>query len=75
MRGTSLACDIHSVIINALLASLDLDCFRCQVRQYEPLKRNIWRLTFEGATWLIWGVASEGFQSIFKADKMVRGVY
>lgn len=33
------------------------------------------KITVGRSGWLIWGVAGERLESIFKADKMVRGVY
>ena len=39
-----LACDIYSIVINSLLASLDWGCFMHWARQCRPLNRNIMKV-------------------------------
>lgn len=75
MYGLRLACDIYFLVINSLLKSLNFGGFIGQGRQHKTLNRNIVQITLGRSGWLIWGVAGEGLKSIFKVDKMVRGVY
>lgn len=70
-----LACDIYLLVIHSLLASLNLGGWVCRGRQLKTLNRSIVKITVGRSGWLIWGVAGERLESIFKADKMVRGVY
>lgn len=70
-----LACDMSLLVINSLLASLNLGCSICQVRHRKTLNRANVKITVGRSGWLTWRVASEELKPILKADKMVRGVY